>query len=433
MMFRTLISMLLLCAGALGCTSAPVAKKAASPDRVVATVGNVPVYAVELDRLMTEQVKRIRNDEGIFARPSPEELALMRESLLHGLLLNAVYKQPDMTFSKSRATQYTREQTLATARAVREALLQGKPTQEVLDTYIGGIYKEPAQVKVDLLSTGQIQPAYKAEVFSTLPGDVTNIIEDPSGGYYILRIVSRETVSEGVERVQADSFFVSWDKDAGRLQVKEEDLAQSKVVILDATLKALTAIRQAADATQAGDAVREQEHLLAARAALEADPRTWQNNAAGQFLMGWISELQARDPSTGVTYETALTHYQQAVELQGQSAPGAPEYAFYLARAGEIQERLGDATAARDTYRLALDAAKDNMDLTLNLRAHFEKLNDTEYLAKAEVEIQRMGTASTYGRIQAGQKVMRTPGRMAEGIRGDAEIFEIEGVSQVVE
>gem|GEM_PF-4476047 len=244
-----------------------------NPERVVATVGTEPIYAVEIDRLVGDELKGIRNSSGIFARPSPEELALLKEAKLHILLLNAVYKQPSFKFSKSRAIEYTRELTLAKAREVREALLAGMPTQEVADKYLIGIYREPAQLQVDLLSTGQIQPAYKAEVFSTPVGDITDIIEDPSGGYYILRVVSKETVDATTERIQADSFFVSWDKDAGRTQVKEEDLAQSTVTILDPTLKALSALRDASDARTAGDAVAEQSKLSEAKAVLMGTSR----------------------------------------------------------------------------------------------------------------------------------------------------------------
>lgn len=404
-----------------------------NPERVVATVGTEPIYAVEVDRLVGDELKGIRNSSGIFARPSPEELALLKEAKLHILLLNAVYKQPTVRFSKTRAIEYTRELTLEKARKVRAALLEGKPTQEVADEFLTGIYREPAQLQVDLLSTGQIQPAYKAEVFSTPVGEITDIIEDPSGGYYILRIVSKETVDATTERVQADSFFVSWDKEAGRQRVKEEDLAQSSVTILDPTLKALSALRAASDARTAGDAVTEQTKLAEARASLEADSKAWEKTADGQFLMAWIFELQARDPSSGATFEQALAHYQNAAEIQEKSAPGDAAYGFYIARIGEIQERLGQTAEAQASYRKALDAAKDNMDLTLALRAHFEQLSDQEYLAKADAEITRMGTASSYGKLDVGQKVLRTPGRMAEGVKGDSELFEIESVSQVVE
>lgn len=424
--------LLMLTVGLLGCGT-PQTSQGTNPERVIATVGNEPIYALEVERLVDAEVKRIRNAEGIFARPSPEEMAFLREAALHTLLLNAVYKQPSMQFSKSRAVTHTRELTLQRAREVRQALLDGKSTAEVLDKYIDGVYREPAQVYVDLLSTGQIQPAYRTEAFSTPAGEITDIIEDPSGGYYILRIVKKETLEGDVERVQADSFFIPFDKEAGRKMVKEEDLASSRVAITDPAMLAITRLREARDASAADDTTKEQRLLIEARAALEGSQKQWEKRPDVHFLLGWVTELQARDPSSGATFEQALEHYQKAAALQEQQGPGEPHYGYYLARVGEMQERLGRDAEARETYLASLEAAKDNRDLTLNLRAHFESLNMSEPLAKAEAELSRMGQAATYGKIQAGQKVLRTPGRLAEGVHGDAELFDVEGVSQIVE
>lgn len=424
----SLLLLLLLVSAAL-LSACPQQAGGTNPQAVVATIGTEPIYALEVQRLVDEEIKRIRNRDGIFARPSPEERAFLQAEALHTLLLNGVYRQAAFRFSKNRAIELTRKATLEKAREVRQALLDGVPTPEVLDRYIHGIYREPAMVNVDLLATAQVQPAYRTEVFGTPVGGVTNIIEDPSGGYYILRIVDKTVLDDGTERVVADSFFVPFDRELGKRLLKEEDLARSKVVISDAALKSMTQLREA---SRAAGTPAELTHLAEARAALEGNaPLLKQPYAA--FLLGWIMELQAKDPSSGATYEAALQQYQAAAELQAKQAPGDPDYGYFLARAGALQERIGQLEAAKETYRAALTEARDNLDLTLVLRESFVQLGDSESLEKAEAEIRRMQTAASYGKIAAGQRVLRSPGRMAEGVSGMDEVFEVEGESRVVE
>ncbi|MEO7995176.1 MAG: hypothetical protein ABI743_12325 [bacterium] len=398
--------------------------------RVVALVGTEPVYEVEVDRMVNEELKRMRNAESIFTKASPREIGFMRRDALHGLLLNAVYLQPGVTFNKTRAIEITKRVSLDKAREVHTALVNGTPPEEVLATLIDIDHQKPEQVNLtyDTSTTESRNAAYKSELEATPVGGISKIVEDPYG-YYVLRILDSKPVNGGAI-VQHQAFFVPFNKQLGKRSVKEEDLANSKVEIVDATLGALTHLDEALGET---DAAKKQAKLAEAMTSLKKADNATKNLPFTIFLGGWILEEQSADPTSGATLEQALAAYQEAAKKQDQVEPGDPALGFYYLYAGSVQERLGDHAGASETLHTALAKAPDNFDLTYLLAAEFEKENDTAYLDKAKTEMARMESTSNYGLAARLQQKKRVPGVAAEGMNGMEEVFDVTGVPQVIE
>ncbi|HYE79937.1 MAG TPA: hypothetical protein VEI97_18295 [bacterium] len=394
--------------------------------RQVATVETEPIYALQVEDLVRSELKQRRSSTSIFHEPSPEELARLRGQALHGLLLEAVYKKPGVKFNKTRAQAHTREITLAQARAIRDALESGMDRQEVLDTLVEEPYRAKSQVDFDILDTQISNPAYKEQALETPVGGVSQIIED-SDGLWVIRVLRREKDPSGATRVVGEQYFVHFDKEAGKRKVKEEDLARSRVVVQDPSLRAIRHINTAEDTD---DTVQRLKALTAARKDLE-EALKGQPDHFTHFLMGWVLTSLSADPTSGATKEAALEQFRKATNLLEKSQPGDQSLAFYRARIAALQRDLGQEADAKASYRAAFEAAKDNYPLTVDLAKVFTDLGDTEYAGKAEAEIARMEKSMNYSALAGAGRIRQKPGIMAEAARGMDQVFEVEGEPRV--
>lgn len=424
---------LLLAAVAMGCPEGrkieTTFSQAQTAERQIATVETEPIYAKDVDGLVKGELKARRNATSIFHEPSPEDLARLKGMALQGLLLEAVYRKPGMTFNKERAQELTREVTLERARAIKDALESGVPRQEILDTLVAPAYRNPTSVDFDQVDSKITNPAYKDQALNTPEGGVSQIVED-KGGLYVLKILRRTKLDSGETRIEGEHYYVQFDRDLGKRRLKEEDLGRSKVVIQDATLRA---IRHIEDAEASDDMMVRLDKLEEAKAELETALKSNNSDHFNHFLMGWVTASLAADPTSGATKEQAVAHLEKAAELLADEAPGDPSLGYYYARIGSMQRDLGQLDAARASYAQSLAAAKDNYPLSLELVRVFTDLGDTESAAKVQADIDRMEKTMDYSTIAASGKVRQNPGVIAEGTEGTEQVFQVEGTPRVIE